>query len=220
MRSSVLHLVVWACGLSFGVASASNISFTGTFTTDDQLEIFQFTALSPSFTAQTFGYAGGTNAAGTPIPAGGFDPFLSLFNGVGGLVSENDDNPAATVDPTTTFAFDSLLTVGTLTPGNTYTLVLSEYDNVPVGTSYADGFTQTGNPTFTATEFGCAGGGPGPFCDSGMNQRNGNWAVDIDGVSAASDISAGSGVPEPGSILLLSGGLAGLALLRRRKKQA
>jgi len=218
MRSSALSLVVLACCLSVGVASASSISFTGTFITDDQLEVFQFTALTPSFTAQTLSYAGGTNANGTVIPAGGFDPFLSLFDATGGLVTTNDDNPAATVDPSTTFAFDSLLTVGTLTPGDTYRLVLSENDNVPVDSSYADGFTQTGNPTFTATEFGCPGGGPGPFCDEGMNQRNGKWAVDLIGVSSASDISGGA-APEPGSILLLSAGLASLALLRRRRKQ-
>jgi hypothetical protein len=41
--------------------------------------------------------------------------------------------------------------------------------------------------------------------------------VDIAGARSASDITGGT--PEPGSILLLSAGLASLALLRRRIKQ-
>jgi len=224
MRPSLLGFVILVCCLSVSVASASNISFEGSFTTDSQLEIFLFTAPTASFAAQTFSYAGGTNAAGATIPAGGFDPVLSLFNATGGLtassllIMSNDDNPSAPVDPATGFAFDSYLSDSGLTAGGTYALILSENDNVPNGTTYGAGFTQSGNGNFTPAEFGC--GGTDPFCSFFLNQRNGNWAVDIDSVGSAQDISAGGGgTPEPGSVLLLSGGLAGLALLRRRKKQ-
>lgn len=221
MRLSVLRLVIWACGLSVGVASGSSISFTGTFTTDDQLEIFLFTAPSASFVAQTLSYAGGTNAGGLPIPAGGFDPVLSVFNATGGLtassplIGSNDDGAVLT-DPTTGNAFDAVLAISTLNAGGTYALILSESDSLPNGPTYGDGFSQSGNGNFTAAEFGC--GGTAPFCDATPAQRDGSWAVDIIGVRAASDISAG-GTPEPGSILLLSAGLAGLALLRRRREQ-
>jgi len=218
MRLSLLCLVGVAC-LSVGVASASSISFTGAFTTDDQLEIFLFTAPSASFTARTWSYAGGTNANGQVIRAGGFDPVLSVFDATGGLtpssplIGTNDDNPSAAVDPTTGNAFDSLLAIGTLNAGHTYALILTESDNNPNGPTYGDGFSESGNGDFTAAEFGCGGTA---FCDATPAQRTGNWAVDIDGVGSAQDITAG-GVPEPGTLLLLSGGLAGLALLRRRK---
>jgi hypothetical protein len=222
MRSNAFRVFAWACCLSVGIAYAGNISFTGTFTQDDQLEIFLFTAPSASFSAETWSYAGGTNAAGNIITAGGFDPVISLFDATGGfsatspLIATNDDGPLAVVDPLTGNAFDSFLSSNTLSPSGTYALVLSVNDNLAYGPTYGDGFGQSGNGNFTAAEFGCSGSGP--FCDAGVDQRTGNWAVDISGVRSAVDTSAGGTAPEPGSVLLLSAGLGGLALLRRRRK--
>jgi hypothetical protein len=222
MRSVLLSLCVLAVGLSSGLASAGTISFTGTFSADDQLEIFLITAPSASFVAQTWSYAGGTNGAEEVIPAGGFDPVLSLFDATGGLtassplVAENDDNPAAAVDSTTGNAFDALLSISTLKPGDAYALILSESDNLPYGPTYGAGFSQSGQGNFTVAEFGC--NGTAPFCDASSAQRTGRWAVDISGVRSAVDTNA-SGVPEPGSIMLLCAGLAGLTLLGRRGKR-
>jgi hypothetical protein len=209
-----------ACCVSAGIASASSIfSFTGTFTTDDQLEIFQFTAPTSAFQAETLSYGGGTNGDGQVIPAGGFEPYLSLFDSSGTLVATDYDGPGGNTDPNTGYALDSLLAISTLTPGATYTLILTENNNEPVGSlppgsSYSDIFTEAGQGDFTATEFPCGGTA---FCDSYYDQRNGNWALDISGVASAVDTSAGS-TPEPGSILLLSTGLASLALRRRSGK--
>ena len=226
MRLSRLGIVTLAFCLSVGVAAADNFSFTGIFTQDDQLELFQFTAPSASLVVRTWSYAGGTNANGQLIAAGGFDPILSLFNATGGLVSSsplvdtNNDGAGVATDLTTGNAFDSLLALNSLNAGGTYVLVLSQNDNLPLGGTYGDGFSQSGVGNFTAAEFGC--GGTSPFCDASPAQRNGSWAVDISGVREAIDITNGGGgttVPEPSSMLLLCTALTSLALLRRRGKQ-
>jgi hypothetical protein len=219
MRLSRLGIVTLAFCLSIGVASAGNISFTGTFTQDDQLELLQFTASSASVVIQTWGYAGGTNANGLPILPGGFDPFLSLFDANGGLlpgsllIGSNNDGAGVAADPVTGYASDSLL-VMTLLPGGTYVVVLSQNDNWAYGPTYGDGFHQSDMGNFTASENGCSD--TAPFCTGPtLPNRTGNWAVDILGVDSAADISA----PEPGSMLLLATGLTSLMLLRRRGKQ-
>jgi hypothetical protein len=227
MRLSRFGIVTLAFCLSIGVATAGNFSFTGIFTQDDQLELFQFTAPSASLVVRTWGYAGGTNANGQLILPGGFDPILSVFDATGGLlpgsllVGSNNDGAGVATDGTTGNAFDSLLALTTLSPGGTYVLVLSQNDNSATGPTYGDGFSRSGAGNFTAGAFGC--GGTAPFCESPfVPQRDGNWAVDISGVRSAADITGngGGGVPEPGSMLLLATGLTSLVLLRRREKQA
>src|SRR5260370_3919029 len=225
MRLSRFGIVTLAFCLSIGVAAAGNFSFTGIFTQDDQLELFQFTAPSASLVVRTWGYAGGTNANGQLILPGGFDPILSVFDATGGLlpgsllVGSNNDGAGVATDSTTGNAFDSLLALTALNPGGTYVLVLSQNDNSASGPTYGDGFTRTGAGNFTAGAFGC--GGTAPFCDASPAQRNGSWAVDITNVRSAADITnnGGGAVPEPGSMRLFCTGLASVALLRRRRKQ-
>jgi len=78
--------VVIACLLPLlGVLSfAATISKTGTFGTPEDTETLTLTLTSTGdVTLQTYGFGGGTNAAGTLISAGGFDPFVGLFSGTG-----------------------------------------------------------------------------------------------------------------------------------------
>jgi hypothetical protein len=88
----------------------------------------------------------------------------------------NDDGPCGTVetDPTTLNCFDSYLSLD-LGAGS-YTVALTEYDNLANGPTLADSFSQVGNGDFTCPEFL---GTPGAFCDVSPSQRNGAWALDI-----------------------------------------
>jgi hypothetical protein len=130
-------------------------------------------------------------------------------------VATNNDGAGVAADPSTGNAFDSLLHLTTLA-GTTYVLVLSQSDNLANGPDFGGGFSQQGAGNFTASEFGCGGVS---FCDASPAQRTGNWAVDIDGVGTARDLSTSS-VPEPGYVMLLGAGIMCLVLLERRKRCA
>src|SRR5258706_5517987 len=111
---AVLTLVLASILASAGIARATNVSFTGTFTQDDDLQLFAFVVTAQSnVTLRTHSFAGGTNAAGMLLPPGGFDPILALFDSTGMLLSFNDDGtfPNVSYDPTTypNTAYDSFL---------------------------------------------------------------------------------------------------------------
>src|SRR5258708_6206432 len=206
--------VLLAVGLLYGgQAFGTNISFVGAFSTDDQLQQFTFTLSSTAtVTLRTWSYAGGTNANGAVIPRGGFDPWLSLYSPTGVLMQSVDNfnppcGPVAT-DPNTGACFDSFISQALL--AGTYTLVLSQSDNQPAGGMLSDGFTNTGNPTFTSS-FGCSNG---QFCESTTDNRTNQWAVDLDNVTSA---TGPSGVPEPGTLVLLAGGFTAISVPRRRR---
>jgi hypothetical protein len=217
-RGVVLASVM--CGL--GTLHAASFSFSSFFTQDDQRQVITFDGPSGSVTLVTFGYAGGVNQAGQVIPAGGFDPVLSLFDATGGLNSSSNlvaftDSTGCgggvNQDPATLSCFDEKLVLTTLLPGNTYALVLTQSDNLPVGPTYGDGFSQDGNGNFTPSEFGCAANS---FCDANIpsSARTGNWALDILGVRSAEGPTS---VPEPGGPWMPAGGAGGLVLLAIRK---
>ena len=133
MRVGRLGIILVFSAFISGAKASTSFSFTGTFVTDDQLELFEFTAPSASVTLETFGYGGGMNQMGTVIPAGGFAPVLSVFDATGGLISASPlvaiDFGGCTVgnvNPATGSAFDCSLNLTTLNPGDTYVLVLSE----------------------------------------------------------------------------------------------
>jgi hypothetical protein len=202
-------LLIAALALCIGQAFGASFSFTGAFSTDDQLQQFTFTLSGTStVTLRTWSYAGGTNQASMLIPRGGFDPWLSLYNSSGNLLQSVDNGtcPQVGADSGTGACFDSFISQSLL--AGMYTLILSQSDNQPAGLLLSDGFTNTGSPTFTSG-FGCSNG---QFCDSTTDNRTAQWAVDIDNVT-----SVPLGVPEPGTVVLLASGLAAMVVLRRRK---
>jgi hypothetical protein len=196
-----------------GVAYADNFSFTGTFSQDDNVQLFNFIVGAPSaVTLRTWSYAGGTNAAGTVIARGGFDPILALFNSGGSLINQNDDGGCGLVaaDAVSANCWDTFLTAS-LTAG-TYTVAVMEYDNFANGPNLSNGFTRTGQGNFT----GPLTGHPGEsFWDVANTHRDNHWAFDILNVQGATQTP----VPEPASMLTLLPALLvlGGGLIRSRR---
>ncbi len=158
--------------------SASAASFSGTFAQDNQKAGYVISLAT----------AGVVSFASTGYAGGGFDPILTLYDGSGLLVTDNDDD----IGP------DSLISLA-LTPGK-YTVFLTQYNNFGA-ILLANGFAFDNEPNFR-----------GGFIDINGNQRTGDWAFDITG---AGSIAA---VPEPATWALMIGGfgMVGFAARRRR----
>jgi hypothetical protein len=202
-----LVLLFFAAGAALSTAQAGSISsFEGIFQTDDQVQLFNFTLDSDAtVTFQTYGYGGGMNGAGTLIPAGGFQSELSWFSADGTQFGSVSTGCGSAGNGNSGFCLDTF--TQPFLPAGTYTLALTETGNDPAGDLSA-GFTEQSQGDFTAS---------GPctaFCGTFGDQDNGNWAVDILGVSAASEASA---VPEPVTFLPTAAGISLIALAASRR---
>ena len=201
-------LAVGALVLSSLVCHASDFSFTGNFSNINDVQLFNFTVGSGSnVVLHSYGYAGGTNAAGTIIARGGFDPILALFQGTGASaiqIGQNDDGACGSVaaDAVTGQCYDTYLALSGLAPG-TYTVSIQDYANFANGPTLGAGFTG-----------GALTGGT--FIDATGNNRTNRWAFDVLGVQSATTPPTNTPVPEPSTIALLGSGVLGLAKLLRR----
>ena len=189
LKATAMAVVLAAAGAS---AQATNVSFTGTLAGDNDVKLFSFTlAADADVTLRTWSYAGGTNAAGGAIGAGGFDPLVSLFFGSGDtaiLFDANDDGTGVATDPASGNAYDSLLERMLL--AGTYTVALSQFDNFANGGTLGDGFIgYSGAP--------------------GFDGRSNAWALDILSVDAAAVVA------EPPTLALALAAL-GLVVARSR----
>jgi len=214
--------LVGIVGLGATRAEASNFSFTGNFTTDDNVQLFTFSVgVASNVTLRTWSYAGGVNAAGNTILRGGFDPILAVFSSTGGLIGQNDDGGGnVSPDSVTGARYDTFLQVA-LAAGN-YSVTVMQYDNFANGPNLSNGFIRTGQGNFTGALSSCQGNGSfedvtgGPGC-----QRDNHWAFDILNVTDAVVVPRdGSPVPEPASLILLGSGLAAVVRQRRKNRQA
>jgi hypothetical protein len=188
-------------------AFAGSFSFTGIFSHDNDLQLLYFSLSTPgTVTLQTFGYGGGTNAAGIGLPAGGFEPVLGVFDSFGIAVSGPlQPGPDPTCGPRNpdparlNFCQD---VYGQLTLGaGDYIVSLTQSPNDPLG-NLSDGFFYIDvvpDPNFN-------NGFVGTFGLPG----NGNWALDIIGADATQS-------PEPGTIVLAVGAILMMAAAARRR---
>jgi hypothetical protein len=203
-----------------GFCSAGMISDTGSLTSpdvdpgDDELIAFTLT-LPGSVTLQTYGFGGGVNGAGNTITAGGFDPFVGLFQGTGATALFLDgtaDNLSNYTSEPTACPPAGLVTIGGVAgqcgdvrlqfnslAAGMYTVVLSDADYVPNAVYETTGYLGDGFSDLT--------GGSLPFQTcfdaSDCNTDSANWALDITtpGVIA-------SAAPEPSSFGLAGVGFA------------
>jgi hypothetical protein len=204
--------------------SAESLSYTGTLSTPEDVFETTFTlTAADTVTLQTWGFGGGTNAAGQVIAAGGFDPLIALFSGIGPsatIVVDGSNNPLADADnllnPPWSFVGNcgpaGLVNIGgdsdcgddymqTALGAGTYTLLLTDANYIP-NAVWDNGSLSEGYADLT--------GGVFQTCDPVSNAcitPNGNYAVDI--VTAQADL--GTPVPEPPTLPLLCIGLAVLA---------
>lgn len=217
--------------LCAGVAHATSVSFIGTLSSPQTP--FEVTFSLPSAATiglQTFGFGGGTNAAGTVIPPGGTNPFLAIFAGTGPgatILTDTSLNPFGTsLDLTNYTSFAGCGPAGTVAWGGSavcgdvsitipslaaglYTIVLSDgqyianavFDNGTLG----EGFTD-----FTGGQFCNLADSNGVACPN----TSGAYALDITGLPPGAIVT-----PEPGTLLLLGSGLLGLAGLRKRRSK-
>jgi len=183
-----------------GTLPAGTLSMNGNFVHDDDVVLVPFVISGASLvTMQTLSFADGSL---------GFEPVLTLFDGAGNLLFQDATGGTApagcgarAIDSVSTFCLDAYIQQ-ILGPGS-YTLALTESDNVPSGT-LSDGFPHTGDGDFTGVPFG-----GGPFFLFNGDQRTSAWALEIDGAA----------VPEPGTFTLLGSILLGSTLLRLRSRR-
>jgi hypothetical protein len=182
--------------LTIGNANASTISYSGTFSSDDQVQLYSYTLSQVSpVTFETNSYA-----------AGGFVPVLSLFNSAGVEIGSDGGDATCSAgmkaDAATMMCDDALLTES-LAAGS-YTLAVSEFFNVPVGPNLSNGFLEQGQGNFTGASCGSTGG----FYETDIApcvQRTDAFSVNI------------TSTPEPATFWMGSILVAGYFVSRRRR---
>ena len=223
--SAVLGVVTGVMVAALGNAAfAADFSLGGTFEQDDDVFLYDFSVTEDTtVTLITYSYGGGTQADGTTVEAGGFDPILSLFNENGTLIGLSDDDESGTVaaDPTTGQTYDSLIEI--MLAAGDYTVALTQYGNFSNTTNLDDGFRETGNSNFTSDLDTCTT--DSLFCDFTGDVRTNQWAFDVLGVAPLQGPDIGqppvkpsnpTQVPEPTTAAAFA--LVGLGGLVSRKK--
>ena len=168
-------------------AFPADFTFSAALTADDDSKSYFFTLAQPgSVTLRTYSYGGGLAPNGTRVPAGGFDPTLSLFNSTGLLIASSQDagcgNVSASVsaDAGTGFCLDAYLPLQL--PAGSYQLVVTQSVNVAAGPTLADAFAYTGQGSFTV---GPESPGSTGFQDGAGNQRSPSYTLGLQGVTSS-----------------------------------
>jgi hypothetical protein len=212
------NAIAVAC-FALSAASGGTVSYTGTLASSDDSStaITVILAGAGNLSLQTWGFGGGANAAGATIPAGGFDPFLGVFAGVGSTAVFIDGTsdvlsnysgytgcpPAGTVDIGGATCGDVSITLP-LAAG-TYTVLLTDGLYIPNAVFETNGVLGDGFTDLTGGAFQTCNG-DGSTCVS----DTANWALDITTPGSVAK------VPEPGGLWACGIGLIAFILASRR----
>jgi hypothetical protein len=207
--------------LSASGVFAGTVSYTGTLDSpEDTFETSATLSADGTLTLQTWGFGGGTNADGVAIPAGGFDPFVGVFDSDDDLIQGTSDvlsnygsftgcPPAGLVTIGSVADNCGDITMSLALPAGTYTVLVSDADYIPnaIFDSPSYGNLSEGFTDFTGGAFQtCAD-------ESDCNNDTANWALDVTTSGGA------AGAPEPGSLGVCGLGLALLLLRNLTRKQ-
>lgn len=144
-------------GTDATVTSCGPSCTLGPSNTDD--DFAQYAAVVYSFSVTTtttlqaisYSYGGGVSQTGTPVAAGGLEPYFSLFDASGNFLVSSYGGPCpAGANSVGGNCYDAELDSGLLTPG-TYQIALTAYANMSFAENngppalLADGFTGLGN---------------------------------------------------------------------------
>ena len=229
-------------------ANVTSISDTGTFATPESAFQQTFTLSSTStIQVQTWGFGGGTNAAGQLISPGGFDSLVALFSGPATNASILTDGSNPFADAQNLFnpyvgALSGCPPAGTLTVGTvagvcgdntlkatltagTYTLLLTDANFVPLAVN--PGILSPFDLTDTTSNNYGSSTGNGAYNDlsSGVFQTCASATdCNTDNGKYAVDIVDQTGAtllsptPEPGTFVLYASGLILMGFLIRKRK--
>jgi hypothetical protein len=228
LRRKILGLAAaLAIGVPLCFADSFSLSLTGALNnTEASFSVPVTLVTTGTINLQTYGFGGGTNAAGSVIPAGGFDPFVGLFEGTGSTAAFLDGtsdiltNYSPGCPPAGTRTIGSIpdqcgdvnIQIAGLSPG-IYTVLLTDGEYVPNAVFEAspallgDGFTD-----FTGGVFQTC------YDTDDCNTDTANWTLDIT-APAGSTVPTPSSVPEPSSAPLAAVGMVlGVRLYAKSRK--
>lgn len=179
-------------------ASAVTIGFGGSFTADDDVQLFYYHVAT----------LGPVSITTTSFAGGGFSPILTLFDSTGLFQYEAYSSGEASISLWNSVA-DEL-----------YIVALTQWDNQAVASqtfgNLSEGFLRDGQGNFTGENSPTPGGS---FLLPGPEQRAPFWSIEF----TSADPTLVAFIPEPSSVSLgLSGGLmlAALAAVRGRRKRS
>jgi hypothetical protein len=204
-----------------GSAFADTVSYTGTLSSpEDTWETDATLSSAGTLTLQTWGFGGGTNAAGTVISSGGFDPFVGVFDSSGDLIEGTSDvlsnytsftgcPPAGLVIIGSVPDNCGDITMSLALAAGTYTVLLSNAEYIPNAIFDSPSY---GNVSEGFTDF--TGGAFQTCADlNNCNNDSANWALDV---TTPTSVTA---TPEPGSLAECGLGLMAIAATWKLKKE-